>query len=250
MEKVKFKNLRNKTLVGNLYTTNSKSIILMAHGFTGDKSGEGRFDKIAKSLNDIGYNILSFDFSGCGESDDDTLTVEKQVDDLNSDIKFVKSKGYQNIGLFGHSLGGLISLKCFTPEIVTMVLWAPVTNKIKYRWDKRYSKEQLQELEDKGYLTLIRDKGVRRKILIDKRMLAYRESIDQKDLLNNVNCPIMIIHGNKDESVPYTDSQDVIKLLSSDSELEIIDGANHGFYNHLDILIDLTKKWFIKHLKN
>ncbi|MBU3941755.1 MAG: alpha/beta hydrolase, partial [Nanoarchaeota archaeon] len=197
-----------------------------------------------------GYNILSFDFSGCGESDDDTLTVEKQVDDLNSAIKFVKSKGYQNIGLFGHSLGGLISLKCFTPEIVTMVLWAPVTNKIKYRWDKRYSKEQLQELEDKGYLTLIRDKGVRRKILIDKRMLAYRESIDQKDLLNNVNCPIMIIHGNKDESVPYTDSQDVIKLLSSDSELEIIDGANHGFYNHLDILIDLTKKWFIKHLKN
>lgn len=249
MERVIFKNSRNQSLVGHLYTSESESIIIMSHGFTGDKSEWGRFDKVAESLNQSGYNALTFDFSGSGESDDDTLTVDKQVDDLNSAIKFVKSKGYQNIGLFGHSLGGLISLKCFTPEIVTMVLWAPVTNKIKSTWDKSYSKEQLQELDEKGYITKTRDKGVRKTILIDKQMLKDREIINQKDLLKDIDCPILIIHGKQDESVPYSDSEEAIKLLSNDSKLELVDKADHGFYNYMNVIIDLSNNWFLNHLE-
>jgi esterase/lipase len=155
----------------------------MAHGFTGDISEWGRFDKVAESLYQSGYNVLTFDFSGCGESDDDTLTVGKQVDDLKFAIKFVKLKGFKKISFFGHSLGGLVSLKCFNPEIITMVLWAPVTDKIKYTWDKRYSKEQLQELSEKHYITKTRDKGIRKTILIDEQMLIDRELVNQKDLL-------------------------------------------------------------------
>jgi pimeloyl-ACP methyl ester carboxylesterase len=221
----------------------------MSHGFTGDKSEWGRFDKVAEALNQSGFNVLTFDFSGSGESDDDSLTVDKQIDDLNSAIKFVKSKDYKRIGLFGHSLGGLISLRCYTSEIVTMVLWAPVTNKVKYTWDKRYSKEQLQELRETGYITKIRDVGVRRKIIIDEQMLKDRETVDQKDLLKNIDCPILIIHGKKDESVPYSDSEEAIKLLSSNSKLELVDEAGHGFYEHMDIIIKLSKDWFENHLQ-
>lgn len=249
MERVVFKNSSNQSLVGHLYTSDSKSIIIMSHGFAGDKSEWGRFDKVAESLNQSGYNVLTFDFSGCGESDDDTLTVDKQVDDLKSAIKFVKSRSYQKIGLFGHSLGGLISLKCYSPDIVTMVLWAPVTNKVKYTWDKRFSKEQLQELEEKGYLTKIRDKGIRRKILIDKQMLKDREMVNQKDLLKNINCPILIIHGKQDASVPYADSEEAIKLLSKDSKLELVEKADHGFYDYIDIIIKLSNNWFLNHLE-
>ncbi|MEA1993404.1 MAG: alpha/beta hydrolase [Euryarchaeota archaeon] len=249
MKRVTFNNSRNQLLVGHLYTSESKSIIIMSHGFTGDKSEWDRFNKVAGSLNQSGYNVLTFDFSGCGESNDDTLTVDKQIDDLKSAIKFVKSKGYQKIGLFGHSLGGLISLKCFTPEIITMVLWAPVTNKIKYTWDKRYSKEQLQELDEKGYITKIRDKGVRKTILIDKQMLKDREVVNQKDLLENIDCPILIIHGKEDASVSYTDSEEAIKLLSKDSKLELVDKADHGFYDYMDIFVKLSDDWFLNHLE-
>ncbi len=249
MKKVVFKNSRNQSLVGYLYTSDSKSIIIMSHGFTGDKSEGGRFDKIAESLNKIGYNVLTFDFSGCGESDDDTLTVNKQVDDLKSAIKFVKSKGYKKIGFLGYSLGGLISLKSYSPEIVTMVLWAPVTNKIKYNWDKRFSKEQLKELEEKGYIIKIKNKSVRKKVLIDKQMLKDRESVNQKELLKNIDCPILIIHGKQDMNVPYKDSEEAIKLLSKNSKLELVDKADHGFYDHIDILINLSTDWFLNHLK-
>lgn len=249
MKRVTFKNSRGLTLVGHLYTSESDSVIIMSHGFTGDKSEWGRFDKVAEALNQLGFNVLTFDFSGSGESDDDSLTVDKQVGDLNSAIKFVKSKGYSRIGLFGHSLGGLISLKCDTPEIITMVLWAPVTNKVQYSWDKKYSKEPLQELSETGFITKIRDKGVRRKIIIDKQMLRDRETVDQKDLLKNIDCPILIIHGKKDQSVPYTDSEEAIKLLSSDSKLELVDEADHGFYEHMEIIIKLSREWFENHLR-
>ena len=132
MERVIFKNSRNQSLVGHLYTSKSNSIVIMLHALANDKSERGKLDKVAETLNQSGYNVLAFDFSGCGESDDDTLTIGKQVDDLYSAIKFSKSRSYTNIGLFGHSIGCLVSLKCYTPSIKTMVLWSPITTKIKY----------------------------------------------------------------------------------------------------------------------
>ena len=249
MKRVTFKNSRNQSLIGNLYTSKSETIIIISHALANDKSERGKIDRVAEALNILGYNVLAFDFSGCGESDDDTLTVDKQVDDLKSAIIFSKSKGYNKIGLFGHSLGCLISLKCFTSEIVTMVLWSPVTNKIKYTWDTKLSKEQIQELNEKGYFTRIRYNAIRTIYLIDKQILIDRETVNQKDLLKNVNCPVLLIHGEKDTSIPVFDSKMAIKLLSKDSKLEIISGADHDFNSHMDVIVKLSDDWFLDHLE-
>jgi len=250
MEKVIFRNSRKQSLVGNLYVADSDSVIIMCHGATGDKSEWGRFDKIAESLNKQGYNVLSFDFSGCGESDNDTLTLDKEIDDLNSAINFVKSKDYQRISFFGHSLGGLVCLKCFSSEILTMVLWAPLTDKLKYSWwKKKYPEEILREFNKKGYIARIRDTGVRRKILIDKQLIKDYEDIDQKKLLKKINCPVLILHGKKDLSLPFSCSEKAIKLLSKESKLKLVDTADHGFYNHIDVIINSSIDWFLTHMK-
>lgn len=235
--------------MGHLFTSKSKSIVIMSHALANDKSERGKLDKVAEKLNQSGYNVLAFDFSGCGESDDDTLAIGKQVDDLRSAINFSKSLGYKSIGLFGHSIGCLVSLKCYTQEISTMVLWSPVTDKIKYAWDERLSKEQLQELKDKEYFTRTRKNAVRTIYLIDKQMLIDRESVDQKELLREVTCPILLIQGTKDTSVPIADSKEAIKLLSRDSHLEIVEGADHDFNEHMDVLVKLSNDWFLKHLE-
>lgn len=251
MEKVNFKNSRSLNLVGNLYPTDNKSIIIMAHGFTGDKSEWGRFDKTAEALNKVGYNVLAFDFSGSGESDDDSLTVDKQVDDLNCAIRFVSDRGFRKIGLLGLSLGGLISLKVYSPEknIKTMVLWAPVTSKKDNYSKKKFTPAELNELKEKGYITKIMEAGVRKKIIIDKQIIKDRESINQKQLLSQIKCPILIIHGDKDESVPLEDSKNAIRYLPSKSKLEIIEGATHDFTEQLDTIIELTTNWFKQYLK-
>jgi hypothetical protein len=40
-----------------------------------------------------------------------------------------------------------------------------------------------------------------------------------------------------------------MKHLPEGSKLEFIEGATHKFENHVDILIDLSKSWFSRHMK-
>lgn len=248
MQKVSFKNSRNQNLVGNLWTSKSDSVIIMSHALANDKSERGKFDQVAESLNNLGYNVLAFDFSGCGESDDDTLTIGKQVDDLTSAISFSKSLGYNNFGLFGHSIGALVSLKCYTPEIKTMVLWSPVTARVKYKWEDKLSPDQIQELKEKGYYIRTRKNAIRAVYKIDQQMLRDRENVSQKELLNKINCPVLLIQGTEDESVSVSDSEDAIRLLPENSKLEIVDGADHDFKGRFDKIVKLSSEWFPKHL--
>jgi len=155
MQRVTFKNSRNLTLVGNLHSAPSSAAVLFAHGFTSDKSSDGRFDRLSTSLNSLGYTILAIDFSGCGESDAEILSLEHQIDYLNSAISFVQSIGPFRIGLHVHSLGGLICLKAFSPLIKTKVLFGALTDSMQYDWSQVFSKQQLLEVDEKGYLTTI-----------------------------------------------------------------------------------------------
>jgi len=248
MEKVNFKNSRDLNLVGKFYSANSDKAVIMSHGFTGDKSEWGRFDKIAEALKKANYNVLSFDFSGCGESDDDSITVEKEVDDLKHAIDFIKKRGYKEIGLFGHSVGGLISLRNYNGDVKTMVLTAPVTDSGDTYAEEKFAPKQLKELEEEGYITKTRNKGIRRKFMIDKEYIIERKTLNQDNLLIPIKCPVLIVHGDKDDNVPLEWSRSAIKKLPQDSKLEIISGKDHDFVGSNEV-IQLTVNWFKKHLK-
>lgn len=250
MEKIVFKNFRGLSLVGNLQTSESKSIVILSHALANDKSERGKLDAVANKLNKSGFSTLAFDFSGCGESDDDTLTIKKEVDDLKSAINFVKTQGFENIALFGHSTGALVSLYAYNPKIKTIVLWSPVTNKVRYLWKDKLSKDQLEELSEKGFFTRKRKNAIRETYHIDKQMLIDRESVNQKELLKGISCPVLIIQGTKDTSVPVEDSENAIKLLSKESKLEIVENADHDFTEHVNEMVELTNNWFFKHLEH
>ncbi|WP_454051922.1 alpha/beta hydrolase [Clostridium sp. Marseille-Q7071] len=246
MERITFINSRNLKLVGNIFPTKSKSIIIFAHGFISDKRSKGRFPRLVEAFNQCRYNVLTFDFCGCGESDDDSITVSKEIDDLNSAIKFVKSLGYKKIGLYGHSLGSLICL------IDTMVLSGALTGPMKYNWSEYFTEEQIKELNEKGYITENITEGIRKQVIIDKQMLMDFELTNQSELMKNIHCPILLIHGNNDEEEKLLceNSKRAMTLLPKESRLEIIDGADHSFLEYYDTLINLTKDWFLNHLES
>jgi alpha-beta hydrolase superfamily lysophospholipase len=250
LRRVEFKNAGNFTLVGHFLPAHSSAAIILAYGFTSDKSALGRFEKLSESLNSSGYNVLTFDFSGCGESDGEISSVNQQVGDLKSAISFVQSKGIQKIGLYGHSLGTLICLKCASFEIRTMVLSGAMTDRMNYDWKEVYTKEQLEELAAKGFLTAIDRTGKERRI--GRQILTDFEEVHQKDLLANVSCPVLIIHGNnphdKEEMLLLERSRRAMLLLSSASRLEIIEGADHSLHSDFDKVIELSKAWFARHL--
>lgn len=74
--------------------------------------------------------MLAFDFSGGGESNKSPITAEKEIKDLDAAIDYIQSRGVERVGLYGHSLGGYISLKNYRPEVETMVLTSPVTDSV------------------------------------------------------------------------------------------------------------------------
>jgi pimeloyl-ACP methyl ester carboxylesterase len=246
MEKVTFKNSRNLTLAGNFYPSSLESIIIMCHGFTSDKSSRGRFDRFANAFHQLGYSVLAFDFSGCGESDDERLTMTTRTDDLHSAISFVKSRGFSRIALYGHSLGSRVCLECYTDQIVTMVLTGALTGPMKYDWNKHLTIEETQELKGKGYITRYQKQ---RNVIIDKQMLLDFELVDQKKLLTSVKCPVLIMNGDADEEerVLYQLSRQGMKWLPKDSKLELIQGATHSFTDHLPVIEKLATEWFLKH---
>ena len=243
MKKIKIMNSRNIHIVANMNVVNSKTIVVLAHGFTNDKSSDGRFDRMTKALNHNGFDTLALDFSGSGESGDDALTIENQSDDLSSVLDYLTRKSYKRIILFGNSFGTIACLKNYRREIVTMVLTGAVTDSMKYQWSEFFTECQLQDLKSNGFIKLHN----KREHLIVKQTLKDFEEVNQDDLLKNVKCPILIIHGDnkddKEELELLSHSKRAINKLPTGSKLKIIKDGKHGFHDHWDEIIEITYQW-------
>jgi len=125
-----------------------------------------------------------------------------------------------------------------------MVLWAPVT-KSKSVDDQLEYIENLNELEDKGYIVINNGESEFR---LGKRYFEQRSQVDQKEMVSRVECPVLIIHGDNDNMVSLEDSKDAMSFLSEDSRLEVIEGMGHGagiseFPETFDIAVDWFKKY-------
>lgn len=254
MERVTCHNSRAKTLVGNLYPASSNSLVIMAHGMISDKSSQGRFEIYANKFVEAGISALAFDFAGCGESDDETLTLEKEEDDLRSFILFMRSKGYRNIGLYGHSLGSLICLRAYKPDIApdikTIALTGGITGPAHFKWEEIFTSDQMQELLEKGMITTDARSTFRNQVIIDGQLLNNFPLINQKDLLSYIRCPVLLIHGDSDEEerTLYQLSQAGMNYLPPGSEIKLISGAGHNFWNNIDDVAMLLQRWFKKFL--
>lgn len=246
-ERVEFRNSRGLKLVGDLLGGGPAAVVL-THGFTGDRHEDGRFDSLARALNEDGFTVLSFDFAGSGESDDVPLTVDGEVEDLRAALGFVRARGAKKVGILGLSLGALVAARVAAVErIDALVFWAPVTATMPDPtiW---YSREQLDELSRTGLITWGKDLGPRRHVVIDGRHLEERRSVDQRAVLAGIRVPILIVHGSRDDLVPLEDSRSALPLLPAGSRLKVVRGAGHLFHQRLPTFIRHTRRWFRTYL--
>ena len=244
IEKVIFKDPNGINLSGIIYMPKIKteSAVIISHGFCSNKD-RLRLVNLAKALFDAGFGVLRFDFGGCGESEDREITVTNQVEDLKAAIKLMQSKGYSNLGLFGESLGGLTSLLAYDNEIKTLVLWAPVT---KSKKQELILKEELHnDINEKGFTTFYKDS---REFRIPRQYVEEREAVNQKEMLSRIKCPVLIIHGDKDNTIPWTQSKEAMEYLPKESKLEVIEGGCHKLDSKTNLAIPMTVNWFKEYL--
>ena len=239
IEKITFKNKQGLNLAGVLHTPENKTdkIIIFVHGFTSHKD-RPRYTKGAEEFTKKGYAVFRFDFGACGESEGNKITIKNQVEELNSAIDLMKKKGFKDIALYGHSLGGLDAILCNQEDIKTMILLSPVTtNKDPGLLKQKNYKE---EHEKTGKVVFKREG---REYLLPKEYFEERNKIKQDKILSKIKCPVLIIHGTEDQSIPLKHSENAMKYLPKGSKLEIIKGGNHNLYEQYDEIIKMSIKW-------
>lgn len=244
MESVRFENSRGLNLVGNFWEADSDLGIVMAHGFTGSKEQYGKFTHIATVLNGAGFNVLSFDFSGCGESDDEVIEIWREVEDLEAAVECLRNKGVDEIGLIGLSQGGTVCLEY--GEVESMVLINPLTSALP-EYSEKFSQKQKKELEERGF-TFREKKGEDRiRFKFSKDLIGRKERLDQESLLEDVKCPVLIIQGERDETVPLEHSRRAVEKLD-DARLETIDD-DHYFKNSLRTVSEISRYFLEEKMK-
>lgn len=241
-ELVTFKRGR-KNLHGELFTQESERAVILLHGFMSTRHSSGRYDRLAVELHAQGIDVLRFDFSGCGESDKDEMTIANEVEDLGAAITFMKERGYRRLGLVGHSLGGLVALHARDPIVKALVLLAPVTAP-KQHYLAKFDAATQQHLLKQGK-TVINYQG--RKHTVTMTFVQEREAVDQHAVCSGVRVPVLLIHGEKDTTLPLDDSRSASELFPTVRFIPMPD-AGHDLFAHFDDTAELTAVWFDEHL--
>lgn len=229
---VAFKNSRGNNLSGIITeaTNNIQDLVIMVHGFSSSKNTQ-KFVSITDEIVKGNISSLRFDVYGHGDSDGDfaDITVTEAVDDIIQAIGYVKSLGYKRIGLIGSSFGGNASILAASQnsDLTFLGLVCPVSN---YSALEHYRKsaQELEAWKENGYRIYVSGDGTEHRV-----NYSFFEDIQQYDeykLAEKISVPTLVVHGNADTIVPYTQSEELIKHIPQ-SELKIVQGAGHRFEN-------------------
>ena len=216
-EEIFFDTRKNVKLSGLLFKAkNSNGLIIYCHGNAGSIASWGyrAFDYLPYN-----YDVLLWDYRGYGKS---TGKIKNEKV-LHNDAEFVyqemqKRYDKSQIIFVGISLGTGIAAKLASkyPSKLLMLI-TPYFN-FKHTVDHHYP------------------------IIPTSIMLKYR--IKTNEYLNEVNCPIYLIHGTEDETVPYESSVKLKHLFPYKIELTTIEGGAHNNLPEYPQFQETVKKAF------
>jgi esterase/lipase len=108
-EPVRFETADGVTIQGHLYSSGGpkRKVVVLAHEFPTDQQAWTAF---ARELAAKGVDALTFDFRGYGQTAG-TKDVTKVDRDLESAVRFIRSRDYAQVYVFGASMGGTAAIK-------------------------------------------------------------------------------------------------------------------------------------------
>ena len=226
--------------------------IVMFHGFTGHKSETHRlFVKVARSLCEVGYVVLRFDFRGSGDSEGDfeDMTVPGEVSDAKRSIDFLEEIPWvdkEKIGVIGLSLGGRVAaiLASDDERLKFAILYSPALGPLREKFISLQTDETLKKLAS-GEAVKVSEGWYLKKPFFDTL-----DSPVPLDVMDRIKVPILIIHGDSDEVVSNETSKkgyEIVKDLNKKNELYIVKGGDHTFSvrEHTSEVIDKTLRWLL-----
>ena len=212
-----------------------------------------------------GYILFRSDYRGHGNSEGKPegayYSPAYTIDILNavSSIKKYKDADPKKIGMWGHSMGGMITLRSMvtTKDIKAGVIWAGVVAS----YEDLSNNWRHPDLNPRPFVPSEREQAARRpgrQQLINKygsfeKNPEFWKSIAAISFVNEISGPIQLHHGISDVEVPLLFSQkleEALKNAKKPVELYTYEGDDHNISNNLGLALDRSVSFFDKYLKN
>ncbi len=248
-ERVCFSNRRGETLVGILHSPAGKSApsaAILCHGMESSKESE-KLVALGRTLAENGVRALRFDFSGCGESGGkfDDIAYSGELEDLKAAFTFLQEHNTHEIGLLGSSMGGTVALLLAAREkrVKALVTIAAPVHPEKIT-DSLLDQQQVLKWRQTGFITY---HGRR----INISFLDDVQKLNVSQAAKAISCPALIIHGDKDETVPVDEAYELYEQLASPKKLCILNGADHRLSEPglMKQALQESKDWLIRYLQ-
>ncbi|MCL4352981.1 alpha/beta fold hydrolase [Patescibacteria group bacterium] len=238
--------------------------IIFNHGYIAPevyRTTERYIDYVADLANH-GYVVFKSDYRGNGFSEGKPegayYSPAYTVDVLNAlaSVKRMKEVNTNKIGMWGHSMGGNITLRSLTitKDIKAAVIWGGVVgsyNDLINNWHRRvpYTPSQRElSLRNNQRQNLFNKYGTL------QTNPQFWHSIDPTYFLSDISAPIQLDHGLADEEVPVIFSQnlyDKLKSIGKTVELYTYPKADHNISSPAyETAMTRTLNFFDKYLKN
>lgn len=197
--------------------------VVGSHGLYSDRKSQKMVD-LGRSLAGAGIAFLRYDCMGCGDSGGvfaDT-TLASRVIDLEEAMAWVRRQDdlvTDRVGLVGSSMGAFASLclAAVDPGIAAVAAWAaPAT------FDELHDEKREQRRPDDEEADLFRPPALGPGFY---RTLHTPDLVSLAPSLTN----LLLLHGEKDETVPLAHALRLHRMAGEPKRLEIFPGGDHRF---------------------
>jgi putative redox protein len=202
---------------------------------------------LGRALAAKGILALRFDFACAGESSGkfEEITYSGEVGDLKAAFNFMLRYRVQKIAILGSSMGGTVSLLFAAEEknLAALVTIAAPVHPEKIT-DRLLTQEEVQHWHQLGFVTY---HGRR----INASLLDDLQKINIPEAAKKITCPVLIIHGDADETVPAEEAYELYTHLKAPKKICILHGADHRLSSpsHLKEALEESIAWITQHLQ-
>ena len=217
-------------------------LCILIHGFTGHME-EDHIIAAQKAMNEAGVSVLRVEMFGHGKSDGEFKdhTLYKWVTNALAVVRFAKELDFvTDLYICGHSQGGLLTMLIggMCPDDFKAII--PLSPAWMIPGDAREGSLLGKSFDPKH----IPSKLVSDWWELSGDYVRVAQTIHVEDEIARYEGPVLIIHGDADETVPFDYAEKAVKLYKN-ATLIPIHGDDHCFTKHLDEMAEALKNSFI-----
>ena len=218
-------------------------LLIVVHGFTGHMEEE-HIVAVADTVTSIGFAALRVEMYGHGKSGGEFRkhTLLKWIGNILDVYDYARSLDFvTDIYLTGHSQGGLLTILAGGMLRKKLKAILPLSPAVMIPEEARKG----MMLGTKFDPDNIPDSISLFDIVLDAAYLETAQLIHVEEMIDRYKGPVLIVHGTKDEAVPFRYGKQTAESYKNGKLVSIRD-ANHGYEGHIEEMREAVKQFLLE----